>query len=201
MRSKEDAMDYRYFPEPDLPPLTLTRAFIDERKIAELPIDRRIKYRDEYKLIEDDARILSNDRLTSDFYEKLVELTGDPKKSCSYITTVLFAIFEAHHEKLDLSHIKADTSEIARVIQLVNEDALSSTNSKVVIEKLVFEGGMADAWVDSMNLRQTNDTGALEAIVDNVIANNPSQVAEYKSGKEALFGFFVGQSMKASAGQ
>lgn len=201
MRSKEDAMDYRYFPDPDLPPLTLTKEFITEREVGELPIDRRIKYRDEYKLIEDDARILSNDRLTSDFYEKLVELTNDPKKSCSYITTVLFAIFEAHHEKLDLSHIKADTSEIARVIQLVNEDALSSTNSKVVIEKLVFEGGMADAWVDSMNLRQTNDTGALEAVVDQVIANNPGQVAEYKSGKEALFGFFVGQCMKASAGQ
>lgn len=201
MRSKEDAMDYRYFPEPDLPPLTLTKEFIKEREIGELPIDRRIKYRDEYKLIEDDARILSNDRLTSDFYEKLVELTNDPKKSCSYITTVLFAIFEAHHEKLDLSHIKADTAEIARVIQLVNEDALSSTNSKVVIEKLVFEGGMADAWVDSLNLRQTNDTGALEAVVDQVIANNPGQVAEYKSGKEALFGFFVGQCMKASAGQ
>lgn len=201
MRSKEDAMDYRYFPEPDLPPLTLTREFIDERKIDELPIDRRMKYISEYKLIEDDARILSNDRLTSDFYEELVNLTNDPKKSCSYITTVLFALFEAHHEKIDLSHIQAPTEEIARVIQLVNEDALSSTNSKVVIEKLVFEGGMADAWVDSLGLRQTNDTGALEAIVDQIIASNPDQVAEYKSGKEALFGFFVGQCMKASAGQ
>lgn len=139
MRSKEDAMDYRYFPDPDLPPLTLTREFIDERKIGELPIDRRLKYKNEYKLIEDDARILSNDRITSDFYEKLVELTGDSKKSCSYITTVLFAIFEGHHEKLDITHIKADPSEIARVIQLVNEDALSSTNSKIIIEKLVFE--------------------------------------------------------------
>lgn len=201
MRSKEDAMDYRYFPDPDLPPLTLTREFIDERKIGELPIDRRLKYKNEYKLIEDDARILSNDRITSDFYEKLVELTGDSKKSCSYITTVLFAIFEGHHEKLDITHIKADPSEIARVIQLVNEDALSSTNSKIIIEKLVFEWGMADAWVDSMNLRQTNDTGALETIVDTVIANNQTQVQEYKSGKETLFGFFVGQCMKASAGQ
>lgn len=201
MRSKEDAMDYRYFPDPDLPPLMLSRDFIDERKIGELPIDRRMKYRDTYKLIEDDARILSNDRITSDFYEKLVELTNDPKKSCSYITTVLFAIFESHHEKMDLTHIKANVNEIARVIQLVNEDALSSTNSKLVIEKLVFEGGMADAWVDSMNLRQTNDTGALESIVNTVIANNTKQVEEYKSGKETLFGFFVGQCMKASAGQ
>jgi aspartyl-tRNA(Asn)/glutamyl-tRNA(Gln) amidotransferase subunit B len=102
-------MDYRYFPDPDLPPLHLEKDFIEERKIEELPIDRRIKYLSEYKLIEDDARILSGDRHTSDFYEKLVDLTKDPKKSCSYITTVLFAIFEAHHEKIDLTHVKADT--------------------------------------------------------------------------------------------
>ena len=99
-------MDYRYFPDPDLPPLILTREYIEERNIGELPMDRRLKYRDTYKLIEDDARILSSDRLTSDFYEALVAISGDPKKSCSYITTVLFAIFEAHHEKIDLSHVK-----------------------------------------------------------------------------------------------
>jgi aspartyl-tRNA(Asn)/glutamyl-tRNA(Gln) amidotransferase subunit B len=87
-------MDYRYFPDPDLPPLVIAKDYIKEREIGELPIDRRMKYKNDYKLIEDDARILSNDRLTSDFYEKLVSVTGDAKKSCSYITTVLFAIFE-----------------------------------------------------------------------------------------------------------
>jgi aspartyl-tRNA(Asn)/glutamyl-tRNA(Gln) amidotransferase subunit B len=107
LRSKEDAMDYRYFPDPDLPPLVLTREFIEERTITELPIDRRLKYLGEYRLIADDARILSNDRETSDFYETLVSLTQDPKKSCSYITTVLFALFEAHHEKMNLTHIKS----------------------------------------------------------------------------------------------
>lgn len=139
MRSKEDAMDYRYFPEPDLPPLVLTPEFITERAISELPIDRRLKYLNEYKLIEDDARILSENIITSDFYEELVAITGDPKKSCSYITTILFAIFEANETKLTLSDIKGETREIARVIQLVNADELSSTNSKIVIEKLVFE--------------------------------------------------------------
>ena len=143
-------MDYRYFPDPDLPPLILTREFIDERVISELPIDRRLKYLGEYKLVADDARILSNDRHTSDFYEKLVTLTGDPKKSCSYITTVLFAIFEAHHEKIDLTHVRADTEEFANVINMVNSDELSSTNSKIVIEKLVFEGGKALEWVDKL---------------------------------------------------
>ena len=102
-------------------------------------MDLRLKYRDEYKLIEDDARILSEDRMTSEFYEELVAITKDPKKSCSYITTILFAIFEAHTTQLSLSDIKSETKEIARVIQLVNADELSSTNSKVVIEKLVFD--------------------------------------------------------------
>ena len=106
MRSKEDAMDYRYFPDPDLPPLVLTSEFISDREIHELPIDRRIRYRDEYKLIEDDARILSENKLTSDFYEELVSVTKDPKKSCSYITTILFAIFEGSGTRMGLSDIK-----------------------------------------------------------------------------------------------
>lgn len=201
LRSKEDAMDYRYFPEPDLPPLRLTREFIDERKIDELPIDRRLKYLNDYKLIEDDARILSNDRLTSDFYENLVKYTNDPKKSCSYITTVLFAIFESQAEKMSLADIKAEVSEIAEVINMVNRDELSSTNSKIVIEKLVFEGGKAIEWTEKLGLKQTNDTAMLETIVDEVLNSNSSQVEEYKNGKENLFGFFVGQCMKASKGQ
>ncbi len=201
MRSKEDAMDYRYFPDPDLPPLRLTTEFIDERRIWDLPMDRRLKYLNDYKLIDDDARILSEDLMTSEFYEELVSITKDPKKSCSYITTILFAIFEAHMTRLNLSHIKAETKEIARVIELVNADELSSTNSKIVIEKLVFEWGQADIWVDSLSLRQTNDTAALEAIADAVIAESQTQLAEYHSGKVNLFGFFVGQCMKKSAGQ
>lgn len=201
LRSKEDAMDYRYFPDPDLPPLILTREFIDERSIWDLPMDLRLKYLNDYKLIEDDARILSGDRLTSDFYEQLVAITQDPKKSCSYITTILFALFEAHTTRLSLSDIKAETKEIARVIELVNADELSSTNSKIVIEKLVFDWGQADTWVDSLSLRQTNDTAALEAIADVVIAESQTQLAEYQSGKVNLFGFFVGQCMKKSAGQ
>ena len=201
LRSKEDAMDYRYFPDPDLPPLHISDEFISERKLSELPIDRRLKYLNEYKLIEDDARILSNDRITSDFYEELVNISGDPKKSCSYITTVLFAIFESAPEKITLADIKAETREFAEVIKMVNADEISSTNSKIVMEKLVFEGGNAREWTEKLGLKQSNDTGALEAIVDEVLAQNASQVEEYKGGKENLFGFFVGQCMKVSKGQ
>lgn len=201
LRSKEDAMDYRYFPDPDLPPLRISREFIDERKLDELPIDRRLKYLNDYKLIEDDARILSSDRIISDFYEVLVAETRDPKKSCSYITTILFALFEAQAEKMGITDIKAETREIAEVINMVNADEISSTNSKIVIEKLVFEGGNAREWTEKLGLKQSNDMGALEAIVDDVLNTNAAQVAEYKNGKENLFGFFVGQCMKASKWQ
>lgn len=194
-------MDYRYFPEPDLPPLVITPEYIEARRVGELPIDRRIKYVESYKLIEDDARILSSDRLTSDFYEELVERTGDPKRSCSYITTVLFALFEASTTKMGLADIKAPVSEIAEVILMVGRDELSSTNSKIVIEKLVSEGGTTQAWVEKLGLKQSNDLGELEAIVENVLAASESQISEYKNGKVNLFGYFVGQCMKASAGK
>lgn len=198
LRSKEDAMDYRYFPDPDLPPLEISRDFIEERKVPDLPIDRREKYLNDFDLSEDDARILSQDRAISDFYETIAKISGDPKKSCSYITTVLFAIFESASEKMGISDIKADAKEFAEVIRMVNADELSSTNSKIIIEKLVFEGGKSSEWVEKLGLKQTNDISALESIVDEVLKNNPSQVAEYRAGKENLFGFFVGQSMKAS---
>lgn len=200
-RSKEDAMDYRYFPEPDLPPLTLTKEYIAERVIGELPMDRRAKYLNEYKLGEDDARILSNDRTLSDYYESLVSLTNDPKKSCSYITSVLFALFEAAGESVDFTKMKFDVYELAKVVAMVNADELSSTGAKEVVTELFNNGGSAEEIVNRLGLKQVNDTGALEAVVDTVIAESAAQVEQYKAGKVALFGFFVGQCMKASKGQ
>ncbi len=200
-RSKEDAMDYRYFPEPDLPPLVISQEFIQERAIGDLPIDRRIKYLEVYHLQSDDARILSASRDLSDFYEELVKLSGDPKKSCSYITTLLFALFDTQKELVDFKNIRFSISELARVILLVNKEEISSTNAKIVVEELFLHGGKTDTIVDAKKLRQVSDTEALRAIAQKVIADNSVQVGEYKSGKENLFGFFVGQCMKASSGQ
>jgi len=200
-RSKEDAMDYRYFPEPDLPRLVVEKSYIDERAIAELPIDRRTKYVETYGLGADDARILSNDRVLSDYFESLVALTNDPKKSCSYITTILFSLFEEHGLAADLASLKFNVTELGKIIQLVNADALSSTNAKEVFRELFVNGGQTDEIVERKGLKQVNDTAALEAIVDAVIANSPTQVADYQGGKAGLFGFFVGQCMKESKGQ
>lgn len=200
-RSKEDAMDYRYFPEPDLPPLIVTPEFTAERAIAELPIDRRAKYIDTFELWADDARILSNERLISDYFEKLVSLTNDPKKSCSYITTILFSLFEEYDLPVDLSALKFDPLELSKIIWLVNADALSSTNAKEVLRELFVNGGTTEEIIERKGLRQVNDTAALESIVDEVIASSPAQVLEYQSGKNGLFGFFVGQCMKLSKGK
>ncbi|NDK08168.1 Asp-tRNA(Asn)/Glu-tRNA(Gln) amidotransferase subunit GatB [Candidatus Gracilibacteria bacterium] len=202
-RSKEDAMDYRYFPEPDLLPLEIEEDFIENCKneIGELPIDKRIRYLNDYKLGEDDARLITADKELSLYFEEMVKLTNDPKKSCSYITTILLALLNECKDGGGICNLKFDASELAKVISLVNKDELSSTNSKLVVEELFKSGGDAEEIVDKLGLRQKNDTDALEKIVDEVLSNSTSQIAEYKAGKENLFGFFVGQCMKASAGK
>jgi aspartyl-tRNA(Asn)/glutamyl-tRNA(Gln) amidotransferase subunit B len=199
-RSKEDAMDYRYFPEPDLLPLVLDDDFIDTARatLPELPIDKRLRYLSEYKVSDDDARILTIDRSLSEYFDTLVEMTQDPKKSCSYITTILLALIKESDDISSVSELKFDIAEIAKVIQLVNKDELSSTNSKQVVEILFQNGWNTDTIVDENNLRQKNDLSALETIVDEVIANHSSQVEDYKGWNENIFWFFVGQCMKSS---
>jgi len=131
-------MDYRYFPEPDLLPLDLEDELIEEVRslVVELPVERRIKYLEEYKLSQDDSRILTADKQLSDYYEELIKLTNDPKKSCSYLTTILLALINESEEVSTISDLKFEVKELARVLELVNKDELSSTNSKQVIEEL-----------------------------------------------------------------
>lgn len=201
LRSKEDAMDYRYFPEPDLPPLVITQSYIEERVIEELPIDRRQKYLNEWKLLPDDARILSSERAMSDFFEKTVSLTSEPKKSASLILTVILGILKKGDEMIDFGTLKITPEALARVVDMLKNDEISSTNAQEVVRILLDRGGSPDEIVDSKGLRQVNDTGAMEAIVDQVLASSAAQIAEYRSGKVNLFGFFVGQCMKESKGQ
>jgi aspartyl-tRNA(Asn)/glutamyl-tRNA(Gln) amidotransferase subunit B len=166
LRSKEDAMDYRYFPEPDLPPLVITQEYIDERKIAELPIDRRQKYLNEWKLLPDDARILSSERAMSDFFEKTVALTNEPKKSASLILTVILGILKKGDEEIDFSTLKITPEALAKVVNMLkmmkfllqmHRKWSNYSSMKVVIQMTI---------VDEKWLRQVNDTGAMEAIVD-----------------------------------
>lgn len=202
-RSKEDAMDYRYVPEPDILPVVLDEDMLEScrSQVVELPITKRIKYLEEYKLWEDDARILTADYDLSNYFDRLVDLTKDPKKSCSIITSLLLALINESELVKNIADIKFEISELARVIELINSDELSSTNAKLVIEELFTSGWNADEIVDNKNLRQKNDMWALESIVDDVISTNPGQVSDYKWGNERIFGFLVGQCMKASKWQ
>jgi aspartyl-tRNA(Asn)/glutamyl-tRNA(Gln) amidotransferase subunit B len=131
-------MDYRYFPEPDLLPIELDDKFIKdcESCIPELPIEKRIRYLDKYNLKQDDARILTSDKNLSNYFEKLVKHTTDPKKSCSYITTIILALIKESEDISSINNLRFDIEELVKVISLVNKDELSSTNSKQVIEEL-----------------------------------------------------------------
>lgn len=202
-RSKEDAMDYRYFPEPDLLALELEDDFIAACRatLPELPIEKRLRYISDWKLAPDDARILTTHQDLSLYFEELVALSGDVKKSTSYLISVVLGMLNESDDIHTLADLRFDIAQLSEVIKLVNSDELSSTNAKQVIEELFANGGVTNDIVDSHNLRQQNDLSWLEAIVDEVIANNPAQVADYKGGNERIFGFFVGQCMKASKGQ
>lgn len=202
-RSKEDAMDYRYFPEPDLLPIELWDDFIEKARatIPELPIEKRLKYLNDYKLSDDDARLLTSDIELSEYFDKLLKLTKDAKKSCSYITTILLAMINESEDINSISELRFDILQLSKVIELVNKDELSSTNSKQVVEELFNNGWETDTIVDKNNLRQKNDLWALEIIVDDVIANNSEQVEDYKSWNTNIFWFFVWQCMKASKWQ
>lgn len=200
LRSKEDAMDYRYFPEPDLPPLRITPDYIAARTIAELPIDRRKKYL-WWWLLPDDARILSSERAMSDFFEKTVSLTHDAKKCSSLILTVMLGILKKSDEEVDFTALRITPESLARVVEMMKNDEISSTNAQEVVRILLEMGGDPDEIVEKKWLKQVNDTAAMDAIVERVLSVSQKQIAEYQSGKVNLFGYFVGQCMKESQGQ
>lgn len=160
-RSKEDAMDYRYFPEPDLLPLELEDDFIAECRatLPELPIEKRLKYISDWKLAPDDARILTTHQDLSLYFEELVRLSTDVKKSTSYLTSVVLGMLHESDDIDQLSELRFDITQLAEVIKLVNANELSSTNAKQVIEELFAHGGQSNDIIDTHNLRQQNDLG------------------------------------------
>lgn len=199
-RSKEDAMDYRYFPEPDLLPVVLDDEFIQEcrKNLPELPIEKRLRYLNEFDLWEDDARILSFDRNLAEYFDKVVDLTKDSKKTCAYITTVILALMKDSIYN-DITKQKITPEELSSTIKMINSDELSSTNAKIVLQKLFNNWWEARDIANKNNLIQKNDLTALEKIVDDVILNNPTQIQDYKNWNEKIFGFLVWQCMKMSS--
>lgn len=201
-RSKEEAMDYRYFPEPDLPPLILESEMIQglSRSIPELPSKKRERYAREWGVKEDDAKILAADVTLARFFEESVALFHEPLKiSNILLSIVLFHIRENNIESLYDTNIKPQ--HIAKSVEYIQKGELSMTALKTVIETLYQEGGEVDEIVERKSLRQVSDTSALEKICVEVLQENEAMVGEYKAGKTKVFGNFVGQAMKKSAGK
>jgi aspartyl-tRNA(Asn)/glutamyl-tRNA(Gln) amidotransferase subunit B len=201
MRSKEDAMDYRYFPDPDLLPLELSDEFIENIKktLPELPDAKKSRYIATLSLSPYDATILTSDRLTADFYEAVIAKVKDGKMAANWITSELFGRLGKLGLEIENSPVSAD--KMIGLLKLIEDNTISGKIAKDVLDFMIESGKDAAAIVEEKGLKQVTDMGAIEKIIDEVLAANQDKVAEYKSGKDKLFAFFVGQVMKASAGK
>ncbi len=202
MRKKEESDDYRYFPEPDLPPLYSDKKVVEDLRaeIPEMPGVKRKRYIEEFKLIEDDARILSGDIKIAKYFEKVVEDTGDPKKAVSFINTVLMRHLK--EELIGINKQKVTAEMMAELIKLVNDGDISNNLAKgEVFEEMYKTGKSPKEIVKEKGLKQVSDTGAIEKVCKKVIDANPGPVEDYKNGKEKAIGFLIGMVMKEMKGQ
>lgn len=199
-RSKEEAADYRYFPEPDIPPLNLTPEFIESlrNEIGELPLAKKRRYMEELNLDKDTARLLSSDRDLATYFETLMEKVGDAKSAASWTTSVLLGAM--NESKQSLNELRFSAEDFAELISMVKNDKISNLNGKETFTIMYNTGQKPAAIVGERGFLQVSDTGALETIVKDIIAQFPAQAQEYRAGKVQLLGFFVGQAMKASKG-
>lgn len=200
-RSKEEAHDYRYFPEPDLPPITVTADFIEQirNELPELPTAKRQRYVKGLGIKEDDARILTSDKALSDFFEQVVGVTSDAAKAANVILSALLAHLNKDHKTI--ADITITPQQIAELIQLVNRGDLSMSALKTVLEELYLHEGTVEEVVARLGVKQVSDTGAIEALCREVLSENETVVADYRAGKTKVFGALVGAVMKKSGGK
>ncbi len=200
MRSKEDAHDYRYFPEPDLLPLVLDEAWVAslKAKLPELPDEKRARFTSQYGIPFYDAGVLVADQDIADFYEQVAK-GRDARLAANWITGDFFAALNRTGNTLVTSPVSA--AALGELIDLITDKTINGRIAKDVFEIMVETGKMPAAIVEEKGLRQVTDTGAIDEAVEQVLTANPDKVAEYKSGKDKLFGFFVGQVMKATGGK
>jgi len=202
MRSKEEANDYRYFPDPDLLPLVLDDAFIEAARqtLPELPDAKKQRFMTQYGLGAYDAEVLTVSREWADYYETTVaELGGEPKLCANWVMGELSGLLNKEGKELNASPISP--TQLAGLLRRIQDNTISGKIAKGVFEAMWSGAGDADAVIEKRGLRQITDSSAIEQLVDDVIAGNPNQLEQYRSGKDKLFGFFVGQVMKASKGK
>lgn len=206
MRSKEEANDYRYFPCPDLLPVSIDQALIDQLRdnLPELPDAKRHRFESQYELSAYDAALLTGERQVADYFETVADTAGDAKLAANWINGELSAAL--NKDGLGISDSPVSAEQLGGLIQRIRDNTISGKIAKQVFEALWNrEGVSADAIIEQKGLKQVSDSGALEAMIDEVIANSPDQVEQYRAADEGkqkkLIGYFVGQVMKASKGQ
>ena len=200
MRSKEDAMDYRYFPDPDLPPLVISQEFVDEIKASmpELPNDKKKRYIAELGISEYDAGVLTSDSEISNYFETLIA-KHEAKLCVTWLSVELLG--RMNKAAINFENLKVSADKLSGLLDLIKDGTISGKIAKDVLDIMVESGDDAAKIVEEKGLKQVSDVGAIEKIVDDILANNQDKLAQYKSGKDKLFGFFVGQTMKATKGQ
>ncbi|GFE93232.1 Asp-tRNA(Asn)/Glu-tRNA(Gln) amidotransferase subunit GatB [Acetobacter persici] len=200
MRSKEDAHDYRYFPDPDLLPLVIEQDWVDALKAAlpELPDAKRARFQSDYGIPFYDAGVLVAEQSVADFYETVAK-GRDGKLAVSWVTGDLFAALNRTGKTIETSPVSAEA--LGQMLDLIADGTINGKIAKEVFEDMVETGESPDAIVEKKGLRQVTDTGVIDAAIDAVMAKNADKVAEYRSGKDKLFGFFVGQVMKETKGK
>jgi aspartyl-tRNA(Asn)/glutamyl-tRNA(Gln) amidotransferase subunit B len=201
MRSKEEAHDYRYFPEPDLPPLVISTELIESVRASmpELPDVRRKRFVEQYSLSYNDASQLTNNRSLADYYEEAALAANNPRAAANWIRTELLRELEA--SGIAANECPVAPVELGALVRLIDEDKISGKQGKDVLVEMFSSGRSAAAIIEERGLVQVSDTGEIDSIIEQVIAASPQQLAQYRAGKEALFGFFVGQVLKASKGK
>ena len=200
MRSKEDAHDYRYFPDPDLYPLVIEQSLVDKIKasLPELPDEKKQRYISDLGLSPYDAGVLVADQESADYFEKAANDT-DAKLAANWVTAELFGRLKKANLNISKSPVSAEN--LAGLIKLIQDNTISGKIAKDVLDIMFETGKDAGTIVEEKGLKQVTDTGEIEKVIDKVLEENADKVAEYKSGKDRLFGFFVGQVMKESGGK
>jgi len=202
MRSKEEANDYRYFPDPDLLPVELTEEFLQEVKdtLPELPHEKKIRFIEQYKLKQEDAETLTSSPAQAAYFEALVSaVNGDAKLASNWVTGSLAS--QLNKENSDIADARVSADQLGDLLKRVTDNTISGKIAKDVFEAMWQGEGSADDIIESRGLKQITDTGAIETIIDEIITANPEQVEQFRAGKDKVLGFFVGQVMKASRGK